>query len=56
MGGREIKQVLYADDKVSIAEVREHLQNIVSKIESACNSMKLKIIVGKSKVLMVKKD
>ena len=48
--------MLYADDTVLVAETREHLQHIVSEFESACDSMGLKIFVGKSKVLKIKKD
>ena len=47
----EIKQ--YVDNTVLVVETREH---IVSEFERACDSMELKINVGKSKVLMVKKD
>ena len=52
--GWESKQVLYADDRVFISERREHLKHIVSEFERACDSMGLKINVGKSKVSMVK--
>ena len=55
-GGREIKQVLYANGTVLVAERREHLQHIVSEFERACDSMGLKIIVEESKVLTIKKD
>ena len=48
-GGWEIKQVLYADDTVLVAETREHLQHIVSEFERACDNMGLKINVRKSK-------
>ena len=54
--GWEIKQVLYADDSTFVSETREHLQHIVSEFERTCDSMGLKINVGKSKVLMVKED
>ena len=54
--GWEIKQVLYADDKVFVVETREHLQHIVNELERACDSMGLKISVGRSKVLVVKMD
>ena len=37
-------------------ETREHLQHIVSEIERACDNMGLKINVGKSEVLTIKKD
>ena len=39
-----------------VAETREHLQHIASEFERACDSMGLKINVGKSKVLTIKKD
>ena len=38
-----------------VAETREHFQHIVSEFERLCDSMELKINVGKSKILMVKK-
>ena len=38
-----------------VAETREHLQYIVSMFERACDSMEVKINVGKSKVLTIKK-
>ena len=52
--GWEIKQELYADDAVLVAETREHLQRIVNKFERSCDTMGLKINVGKSKVLVDK--
>ena len=45
--GWEIKQVLYVDDMVLVAETREQLQDIVNEFERACNRMGLKINVGK---------
>ena len=54
-GSWEIKQFLYADDTVLVVETREHLQHIVSEFERACDSTGLKINVGKSKVLTIKK-
>ena len=55
-GGWEIKQVLYANDTVLVAETRENPHHIVSEFERACDSMGLKTNVGKSKVLTIKKD
>ena len=55
-GGWEIKQLLYADDTSLVAETREHLQHIVNEFERAYDSMRLKINVGKSKVLTLKQD
>ena len=40
---------------VLVAERREHLQHIASWFERACDSMGLKINVGKSKMLTIKK-
>ena len=48
--------MLYADDTVLVAETRGHLQHTVSEFERACDSMGLKINVGKSKMLTIKKD
>ena len=39
-----------------VTETREHLQHIVSEFERGCDNMELKINVGKSKVLMDKKN
>ena len=39
-----------------VAERREHLHHIVCEFERACDSMGLKINVGKSTVLKIKKD
>ena len=54
--GWKIKQELYADDTLLVAETREYLQHIVSKFQRACDSTGLKINVRKSKVLTTKKD
>ena len=54
--GLEIKQVLYKDDIVLVAETRKHLQDIANGFEKVCDSMGLKINVGKRKVLVYKKD
>ena len=47
---------MYADDSVLAAETREHLQHIMNKFERAYDGMVLKINIGNSKVLMVKKN
>ena len=52
----EIEQVSCGDGTVLVAETIEHLQHILCEFERACESMRLKINVGKSKVLIVKKD
>ena len=39
-----------------MTEARKHLQHTVSEFERACDSMRLKINVGKRKVLTIKKD
>ena len=46
----------YMQMTVLVAETRGHLQYIVSEFERACDSMGLKINVGKGKMLMGKKD
>ena len=55
-GGWEIKQLLYAGVTDLVVETSEHLQHILSGFERQHDSMGLKINVGKSKVLMVKKN
>ena len=39
-----------------VAETRNHIQYIVNKFEMGCGRMRLKINVGKSKMLEVNKD
>ena len=53
--GWEMKLVFHSDDTVLVAETREYLQHIENEFGRACDSMGLKINVGKSKALMVKK-
>ena len=52
--GWEIKRVLYTNDTMLMAEIREHLHHIVHEFERLCDRMELKINVGKSKVLVLK--
>ena len=47
-GDWKINELLYAGDTVLLEETREHLQHFVNKFERACDSMELKINVGKS--------
>ena len=46
--GKLIKQNLYTDDDVLVAETREHLQHIVNEYERANDNIGMKINVGKS--------
>ena len=39
----------YMQNTVLVAETREHLQHIMSEFERTCDSMELKINVGKNK-------
>ena len=39
-----------------VGETRKHLQHIVGEFERACDSMGLRINVGKSKALKIKKN
>ena len=41
---------------VLVSEMRGHLQHFVNGFEEACDTMGLKINVGESKILMIKKD
>ena len=47
----EIKQALYADDTVLVAEAREHLQHIANEFERVCDSMVLKINIGLKRII-----
>ena len=44
--GWEIKEVLYADDTVLVAETREHFQHIVNEFERVYDRIQLKFNVG----------
>ena len=39
-----------------VAETRDHLQNSINKFEIGCESMRLKINIGKRKVLVIKNE
>ena len=54
--GWGIKEALYADERVLVAETREHLHLTESEFERTCDGMRLKINVGNSKLLGVRKD
>ena len=44
--GWEVKQLLYADDTVSVSKTEEYLQYNINEFEMVCDSMGLKINVG----------
>ena len=46
---------LYADDTVLLAESERYLQKVVSEFENVCMRRKLKVNVGKSKVMIFEK-
>jgi len=43
---------LFADDTVLLAESREMLQKVVDEFDTVCKRRKLKVNVGKSKVMV----
>ena len=52
-GGRyEIKQLLLADDTSLVAESEEKLCRLLSEFGRVCEKSKLRVNVGKSKVMM----
>ena len=55
-GSWKIKQILYADNTMLVAESREHLQHIVNEFERTCDIMELKVNFKKGKGLEVKKN
>ena len=50
-GRFEINQLLFADDTVLVADLEEKLGRLVSEFGRVCESRKLRVIVGKSKVM-----
>ena len=51
-GGRfEINQLLFADDTARVADSEEKLCRLVSEFGSLCERRKLRVNVGKSKVM-----
>ena len=51
-GGRfEINQLLYADDTALVADSEEMRRTLVSEFGRACERRKLRVNVGKSKVI-----
>ena len=52
-GGRfEINQLLFADDVALVADSEDKLCRLVSEFGRVCERIKLKVYVGKSKVVM----
>ena len=55
-GGRfEINQPLFADDTTLVADLEEKLCRLVSEFGTACGRRKLRVNVGKSKVMRCSK-
>ena len=51
-GGRfEINQLLFADDTAPVADSQEKLGRLVSEFDRLCEIRKLRVNVGKSKVM-----
>ena len=51
-GGRfEVNQLLFADDTVLVADSEEKLGRLVSEFSRVCERRKLRVNVGKSKVM-----
>ena len=51
-GGRfEIKQLLFADDTAPVADSEDKLCRLVSEFSRVCKRSKLRVNVGKSKVV-----
>ena len=50
-GGFEINQLLFADDTALVADSEEKLFRLVSEFGRACERRKLRVNVGKSKVM-----
>ena len=52
----EMGQCLFADDTVLMADSEEKLQNVVNEFGVVCHKRKLKVNVGKSKVMKVSRE
>ena len=48
----EVNQLLYADDTVLIGDSKESLQRLLNEFNNVCERRKLKVNVGKSKVMV----
>ena len=51
VGRYEINQLLFADDTVLVADSEEKLYRLVSEFGRVCKRRKLRVNVGKSKVM-----
>ncbi len=51
----KISNKLFADDTVLLAESEKNLQKLVNKFSNVCERRKLKVNVGKSKVMVFEK-
>ena len=51
-----VNQLLYADDTVLIGESKEELQRLLNEFDNVCERRKLKVNVGKSKVMVCGKN
>ena len=47
-----VNHLLYADDTVLIMNSRENLQRLPNEFDNVCNRRKLKVKLGKSKVMV----
>ena len=47
----ELNQLLFADDVALVADSKEKLERLIKEFERVCSMRKLKINVGKSKVM-----
>ena len=50
-GGFEINQLLFVDDTTLVADLEEKLYRLVSELGRVCKIRKLRVNVGKSKVI-----
>jgi len=48
----KLNTILFLDDTLLLAECEEHLQKLVNKFSTVCVRSKLKVNVGKSKVMV----
>ena len=52
----EVSQLLFADDTALVASTEERLQRLVDEFGVVCERRKLKVNVGKSKVMVCSRE
>ena len=54
--GERIGSISYADNKILIGETPQQLQRMVSKLNTECKKLKLKININETKVMRINRN